>query len=105
MEEQKYSDIIFYNTPEGSVKIEVIYSEETFWLNQKRMGELFGCSSDNISLHLKNIFKETKLSQNSVAEGISATATKKPPVNTGSSLSLQKTDLGRISYRAQARTK
>ena len=57
---QKSSDIIFYTTPEGNVNIEVIFNEETFWLNQKRMAELFGCSTDNISLHLKNIFKENK---------------------------------------------
>lgn len=44
MKEEKNpsSDIIFYSSPEGNVKIEVIYSGETFWLTQKRMAELFG---------------------------------------------------------------
>jgi hypothetical protein len=50
------SDIIFYSSPEGDVKIEVIFNNETFWLNQKKMAELFGCTADNISLHLKKIF-------------------------------------------------
>ncbi len=68
------SDIIFYTTPEGNVNIEVIYNNETFWLSQKRMAELFGCSTDNISLHIKNIFKDKELDPNSVAEEISATA-------------------------------
>lgn len=68
------SDIIFYNTPTGDVKIEVIYNEETFWLSQKRMAELFGCSTDNISLHLKNIFVDNELESNSVTEEISVAA-------------------------------
>ena len=68
------SDIIFYTTPTGNVNIEVVYNNETFWLSQKRMAELFGCSTDNISLHIKNIFKDKELDPNSVAEEISATA-------------------------------
>jgi hypothetical protein len=35
-----YNDIIFYNTPSGDVKIEVIFNDETFWLSQKKMAEL-----------------------------------------------------------------
>ena len=65
------ANIIFYNTPTGDVKIEVIYNEETFWLNQKRMAELFGCCTDNISPHLKNIFADSELDNNSVTEEIS----------------------------------
>jgi hypothetical protein len=69
------NDIIFYSSPSGNVRVEVFFKDETFWLNQKRMAELFGCSTDNISLHLKNIFKENELDPNSVTEEISATAT------------------------------
>lgn len=68
------SDIIFYSSPEGNVKVEVMYSGETFWLTQKRMSELFGCTADNISLHLRNIFKDKELNAGSVTEEISATA-------------------------------
>lgn len=68
------NDIIFYSSPSGNVRVEVFFKDETFWLNQKRMAELFGCSTDNISLHLKNIFKENELDPNSVTEEISATA-------------------------------
>jgi len=74
IEKNQHNDIIFYTSPEGNVNIEVIYNNETFWLSQKRMAELFGCSSDNISLHIKNIFKDKELDPNSVAEEISATA-------------------------------
>jgi len=68
------NNIIFYTTPAGNVKIDVVFNEETFWLNQKRMAELFGCSTDNISLHIKNIFKENELEPNSVTEEFSVTA-------------------------------
>lgn len=68
------NEIIFYTTPTGNVKIEVVFNNETFWLTQKAMAELFGCSTDNISLHIKNIFKDKELDPNSVAEEISATA-------------------------------
>ncbi|GAB2842562.1 virulence RhuM family protein [Ferruginibacter profundus] len=73
-EKNQTNDIIFYTSPEGNVSIEVIYNNETFWLSQKRMAELFGCSADNISLHIKNIFKDEELDPNSVTEEISATA-------------------------------
>ncbi|WP_158797234.1 virulence RhuM family protein [Pedobacter sp. L105] len=71
---QQYSDIIFYSSPKGNVKIQVIFNDETFWLTQKRMSELYGCSVDNISLHLKRIFAEGELDQNSVIEESSTTA-------------------------------
>jgi hypothetical protein len=54
--------------------IEVRLQDETIWLSQKLMGVLFECSSDNISLHLKHIFQEGELEENSVAEYFSATA-------------------------------
>jgi hypothetical protein len=68
------NNIIFYTTPSGNVKVDVVFNEETFWLNQKRMAELFGCSTDNISLHIKNIFKENELQPNLVTEEFSVTA-------------------------------
>ena len=63
--------------------IEVRYQDETVWLSQKMMAVLFDCSSDNISLHLKNIFKEKELDENSVVEEFSVTASdgKKYQVN------------------------
>ena len=54
--------------------VSVTFKDETFWLTQKAMSELFGCSSDNISLHLKNIFSEGELIKDSVTEKFSATA-------------------------------
>ena len=54
--------------------IEVRVQDETIWLSQKLMATLFDCSTDNISLHLKNIFKENELDENSVTEEFSVTA-------------------------------
>jgi hypothetical protein len=54
--------------------IEVRVQDDTIWLSQKLMAALFDCSTDNISLHLKNIFKENELDENAVTEEFSATA-------------------------------
>lgn len=72
--EGKNNQIIIYNTDDGQTKLEVKLENETVWLSQKQMAELFGCSTDNISLHLKNVFKEAELSENSVTEESSVTA-------------------------------
>ena len=54
--------------------IEVYYKDKTIWCTQKAMGMLFDCSTDNIGLHLKNIFVSGELEKDSVTEKISATA-------------------------------
>lgn len=66
----QHSDIIFYNTPNGDVKIEVIFNEETFWLTQKRMAELFGVESHTITYHLKEIYKTGELEETATARKI-----------------------------------
>ena len=60
------SDIILYSSPEGNVKVEVMYSGETFWLTQKRMAELFGVDRSVITKHLQNIFTTNELVEDSV---------------------------------------
>ncbi|MDD2816823.1 MAG: virulence RhuM family protein [Thiotrichaceae bacterium] len=57
------NDILLYATPSGQIKVEVIFQEETFWLNQKKMAELFDVSTKTISEHLQNIFKSNELNQ------------------------------------------
>ena len=54
--------------------IQVLYKDETVWATQKAMASLLDCSTDNIGLHLKNIFKSGELIKDSVAEKTSATA-------------------------------
>ncbi len=70
----KELNFLIYNTPDKDVSVRAVVKDESIWLTQKAMAELFGCSTDNISLHLKNIFSEGELDKNSVAEKISATA-------------------------------
>jgi hypothetical protein len=65
------NQISVYQTPDGSINIEVLYANENIWLSQKRMAELFGCSPDNISLHLKNIYQEQELDPAATAEEFS----------------------------------
>jgi hypothetical protein len=59
--------------------VEVYYKEKTVWCTQKAMGMLFDCSTDNIGLHLKNIFASGELVKDSVTEKISATASDEVP--------------------------
>lgn len=54
--------------------VQVMYRDETILCSQKAMAQLFDCSTDNIGLHLKNIFKSGELKENSVTEKFSATA-------------------------------
>ena len=67
----KKSNILLYETEEGNVNVDVILKDETIWLTQKSMAEVFDCSSDNVSLHLKNIFEDNELDKNSTTEKIS----------------------------------
>ena len=54
--------------------VQVVYHNESVWCTQKAMAQLFDCSSDNIGLHLKNIFRSGELQEDSVTEKFSATA-------------------------------
>ena len=62
---------LLYNTPDKNIKVNVIVKDETLWLTQKAMAELFDCSTDNISLHLKNIYNDGELNEISTAEEFS----------------------------------
>ncbi len=68
------SDIILYRTPDGAVKVEIRFEEETFWLTQKKLAELFGVEVQTINYHLKEIFKSGELEEDSVIRKIRITA-------------------------------
>ena len=70
----KQFKFLIYQSTEEDVSVNALIKDETIWLNQKGMAELFGCGTDNISFHLKNIFADGELDKNSVTEKISATA-------------------------------
>ena len=65
-----FNDILLYATPDGAVKVEVLYEDETFWLNQKRLAELFGVEVATINYHLKEIYQSGELSAESTIRKI-----------------------------------
>jgi hypothetical protein len=64
------NDIVIFET--DSHQVEVRLEGDTVWLSQAQMAELFGTSTDNISLHLKNVFKDKELDEPSTTEDFSA---------------------------------
>lgn len=68
------TDFLVFTKQAGEDGIEVRVFKESVWLTQKGMAQLFDCSTDNIGLHLKNIFKSGELEEKSVTEESSATA-------------------------------
>lgn len=71
----KNFEFLLYHSADEEVSVNALVKDETIWLTQKAMAELFGCSTDNISLHLKNIFADGELEENRTAEEISVVQT------------------------------
>lgn len=65
------SEFLLYSSGNGDIKIDVFLQDENIWLTQKKMSELFDTSSDNIGLHLKNIYKDGELEEKSTTEDFS----------------------------------
>ena len=64
-------EFLLYDTPDQSAQVQVVVKDETIWMTQKAMSMLFDCSTDNIGLHLKNIFESEELSHEATTEKIS----------------------------------
>lgn len=62
------NEIIIYQTQDGQTKIDVRLENETVWLTQNQMAELFQTTKQNESSHIKNIFEEGELSENSTVK-------------------------------------
>lgn len=62
---------VLYNIDKEDIKVKVAIKDETIWVTQRGMAELFDCTSDNISLHLKNIYADGELSEISTTEDFS----------------------------------
>jgi hypothetical protein len=67
-------EILLYTAPEGKTHIEVFFEEETFWLSQKKMAELFAVEVNTINYHLKEILKTNELDEKSVIRNFRITA-------------------------------
>ena len=68
-------NFLMYRTADEDVSVNAVIKDETVWLTQKAMAELFGCSSDNISLHLKNVYADGELDVAATTEEISVVQT------------------------------
>jgi len=69
------AEILLYSTNDGAVKIDVLAQDDTLWLTQKRMAELFLVDRTVITKHLKNIFDDNELDKNSVCAKFAHTGT------------------------------
>ena len=67
-------EIIFYKTDNGDVKVEILLQNDNLWLTQAKMAELFEVDRTVITKHLKNIFDENELEENSVCANFTHTA-------------------------------
>lgn len=66
------NDIVIYQSPDDNIEVSVKLNNDTVWLSQKLMGELFDKDSDIIGVHLKNIFIEGELEEGATTEVFSA---------------------------------
>lgn len=66
MEEK--NEMLIYMSEDGAIKVDVLFTDETVWLTQKRMAELFQTTPQNITLHLKNIFDEGELQEDATCK-------------------------------------
>lgn len=65
---EKQNSIKIYQSADGQTQVDVRFAQDTVWLSQMQMSELFGKDSDTIGLHLKNIYKSEELDENSTTE-------------------------------------
>jgi hypothetical protein len=72
--ESNTSHFLLYTTPHGEVKIDVFFKDDTVWLTQKKMSELFNVDRSVITKHLKNIFQENEVEEKSVSAIFAHTA-------------------------------
>ena len=66
----KNNQIIFYTTPQGNIRVEIIFEEESFWLNQKRIADLLNVDVRTINEHLQNIYTSDELQKESTIRNI-----------------------------------
>jgi len=69
-----FNEILLYTTPNGKVKVEIYLHNETIWLTQQKIADLFGVQRPAITKHLKNIFESGELDENSVSSILEHTA-------------------------------
>ena len=74
MSDEPQSQLLFYQTEDGKTRLEVRLENETVWLTQNQMAELFQTSIPNVSMHIRNVFAEGELQPGSVVKEFLTTA-------------------------------
>ena len=72
--QSSFTEFLLYTTPNGKVKVEIFLRDETVWLTQARIAELFGVDRSVVTKHLKNIFESGELEEDSVCANFAHTA-------------------------------
>lgn len=80
--QEGFNEILLYNTPNGKVKVEIYLQNETVWLTQQKIADLFGVDRSVVTKHLKNIFETNELDSNSLCAKIAHTTTDGKTYNT-----------------------
>ena len=75
--QNSFTEFLLYTTPNGKVKVEIFLRDETVWLTQEKIAQLFGVQRPAVTKHLKNIFESRELQENSVSSILEHTAEKK----------------------------
>jgi len=73
------NQILIYQSKDGNIKIDVHLQDESVWLTQEQMGQLFGKDKRTVSEHIGNIFKEGELNENMVVRKFRTTTLKYSP--------------------------
>lgn len=68
---ENQKQVLIYQAEDGSFQTEIRFESDTIWLNQKQMSELFNTSTDNIGLHIKNVYSDGELSEEATTEDYS----------------------------------
>ena len=68
--QDKLTNFLIYNTPNDNVRVDVLIQDETIWLTQKSLAELFDTSTQNITTHLKNIYEDAELQEDGTCKEI-----------------------------------
>lgn len=78
--EERHDEIVIYQSEDGLIKVDVLFENETVWLTQHQMAVLFGKATSTINEHIKNIYEEGKLQEETTTHkfGISEFMRKAP---------------------------